>query len=272
MLEETRRLFNELVWKNGNFMEFYSADYAYLSSDLAGVYGLKAPAKEYERVKFTPATERAGILGQATFLALTAKPAETSPTARGLFVREQFLCQEVPQPPPGVSTNLPALSKEKPMTNRERLAMHLNNESCASCHSLIDPIGFGFERFDAIGRQREKQKLTFRPGRGEKEEAPTTVELALDTSGFIAGIRDSEFSSVPQIGKILANSTQCQECVVKQLFRYASGRHEKPADRVVIRKAFEDFRRSGFQFQELLVSLSRWMIFPSGGRDGVSAH
>jgi hypothetical protein len=60
--------------------------------------------------------------------------------------------------------------------------------------------------------------------------------------------------------------------VVKQLFRYAAGRHETAADRVAIRKAFEEFRRSGFLFQELVISLSRWVIFPPGGDDGGSSH
>lgn len=269
MTEETRRLFSDLVWNSGNFTEFFSAGHSFLSSDLAALYGVAPPAKEYAKVAFADSTERSGILGQATFLALTSKPADTSPTARGLFVREQFLCQEVPQPPPGVSTNLPPLLKEKPQTNRERLAVHLNNESCASCHQLIDPIGFGFEKFDAIGQRREKHTLVFRSGRGEKEAPPQKVELALDTTGSVAGLKDSAFSSPRELGKILASSTQCQECVVKQVFRYAAGRHENAADRVVIRKAFEDFRRSGFLFQDLLVALSRWMIFPPGGNDGI---
>lgn len=267
MSEETRRLFSGLAWSNRNFMEFYSADYSFLSSDLATLYGLAAPRTDYERVTLPASTERSGILGQATFLALTSNPIETSPTARGLFVREQFLCQEVPQPPPGVNANLPPLSKAKPMTNRERLAVHLNNESCASCHSLIDPIGVGFEKFDAVGQRREKQKLTINPARGEKGETPFTVELPLDTSGNVAGIPGSAFSSPRELGKILAASAQCQECVVKQLFRYAAGRHETAADRLVIREAFEDFKRSGFQFQEALVSLTRGMIF-----DGVRSH
>jgi hypothetical protein len=269
MLEETRRLFAETAWTKRNFMEFFAADYGFLTADLATLYAVPAPAKDFGRVSFPPASERAGILGQATFLALTSKPSETSPTARGLFVREQFLCQEVPQPPPGVSTNLPALSKEKPLTNRERLAIHLNNESCSSCHALIDPIGFGFEKFDAIGQRREKQSITFRAARGERDQPPVTVQLDLDTAGSVAGLQDSAFASPRDLGRILAASTQCQECVVKQLFRYASGRHETAADRVAIRKAYEDFRKSGFLFQDLLVALSRWVVFPPGGNDGI---
>jgi Protein of unknown function (DUF1587)./Protein of unknown function (DUF1592)./Protein of unknown function (DUF1595)./Protein of unknown function (DUF1588)./Protein of unknown function (DUF1585). len=264
MAEETRRLFSHLVWNDQNFMEFYSADYGFLSSDLAALYGVNRPSQEFEKVTFPAATERAGVLGQATFLTLTSKPAETSPTARGLFIRERFLCQDVPQPPPGVNANLPPLAREKPRTNRERLGIHLSNASCASCHTLIDPIGFGFEKFDAIGQRREKQKLVFQAARGEKETEPLIVELDLDTSGYVAGIPDSAFSSPRELGKILAGNAQCQECVAKQLFRYMAGRHETPADRVLIRKAFERFRSSGFRFQELLVSLSSLLVFPEG--------
>jgi hypothetical protein len=264
MTEETRRLFSDLVWNNGNFMDFYSADYSFVSSSLANLYGVPAPAEEFGKVALPAESERAGIVGQAIFLALTSKPAETSPTSRGLFVREQFLCQEVPQPPPGVSTSLPPVTKEKPMTNRERLSVHLSNESCASCHQLIDPIGYGFEKFDAIGQRREKLKLTIMPGRQERQEKPVVVELPLTTDGEVAGIPNSSFSSPRGIGKILAESTQCQECVVKQLFRYAMGRKEGANDRAIIRQVFDDFRSSGFRFQELMVSLMKRTEFPAG--------
>ena len=101
--------------------------------------------------------------------ALTGKPADTSPTARGLFVREQFLCQHVPDPPPGRTATCRRCRPSKPLTNRERLSMHLQSPICASCHKLIDPIGFGFEKFDAIGGRREKLVLTFRPGRKDRD-------------------------------------------------------------------------------------------------------
>jgi len=264
MTEETRRLIADLVWKNGDFTQFYSADYGFLSSTLANLYNIPAPEKDFDKVTLPPETERSGILGQAVFLALTSKPAETSPTARGLFVREQFLCQEVPQPPPGVSTNLPALTKDKPQTNRDRLGIHLSNESCASCHSLIDPIGFGLEKFDAIGQRREKLKLTFDPPRGEKRGKSVTVELDLNTQGDVAGLKNAKFSSPRELGVILAASTQCQDCVAKQLFRYAMGRRESIADRPALRRIFSDFRDSHFRFQDLIISIVKWTEFAPG--------
>jgi hypothetical protein len=262
MVEETRRLAADLVWNNGNFMTLFSAGYTFVNSDLAALYKVPAPAAEFGRVTLPESTGRAGIIGQALFLAATSKPEETSPTARGLFVREQFLCQEVPPPPPGVNTNLPALGKDAPKTTRERLAIHQVNESCKSCHSLIDPIGFGFERFDAIGQKRETLKVTFFPGHGEKEEKPVTVELPLDSTGFVAGIADSGFTSPRELGRVLEANPQCQECVVKQLFRYASGRRETIDDRRILDRATRDFRDSGYQFQNLMVSLLKYSLFP----------
>ncbi len=255
MAEETRRLVAHLSWTNQNFMEFYTAKYAFVSSDLATLYGLPAPAEEFGLVRFPANSDRSGVLGQATFLTLTSKPEETSPTERGLFVREHFLCQKIPSPPPSVSATLPPLSEDKPMTNRQRLDIHVSNESCASCHRLIDPIGFGFEKFDAIGRKREKLQLTFFPQRAERERKPSKAELELDTRGKVSGIAGSDFSSPNELGKVLAQSAECQRCVVKQVFRYALGRMETPADRPVIESVFEDFARSQFRFQELIISL-----------------
>jgi hypothetical protein len=257
MMEESRRLADHLIWNRGNFMEFFSAGYSFLNAALARLYGVPEPAEEYDRTPLPASTGRAGILGQATFLTLTSKPGDTSPTARGLFIREQFLCQEVPQPPPGVNSNLPPVTKERPMTNRERLAVHLANDSCASCHRLIDPIGLGLEKYDAIGRHRPVIKLTVNPPRAEKNEKPVTFELPIDTAGEVLGVPDSAFTTPRELGRVLAGSEQCQRCVVKQLFRYANGRHEEPGDDAAIDAAYARFRDSGFQFRELMAALAR---------------
>ena len=256
MTEETRLLVADAVWNDRDFMTIFKSDYGFINSDLANLYKFPAPPNEFQRVTFPADTDRAGLLGQATFLALTSKPADTSPTARGLFVREQFLCQHVPDPPPGTNSNLPPVSPSKPQTNRDRLSMHLQSSVCASCHKLIDPIGFGLEKFDAIGRHREKLTLTFRPGRKEKQTEPTKAELPLDTSGEIAGIPNSGFHSPKELGRVLSESPECQQCVVKQVFRFAFGRPETAADRPVIEAAFDRFRNSQFRFKELMVAMA----------------
>ena len=253
MTEEARLFVSELVWNDRNFMELFTAPYGYVNGELASIYGVPAPAQEFQKVTFPTASERAGILGQALFLASTAKPDESSPTARGLFVREQFLCQHVPDPPAGVNTNLPPFSAERPETNRERLSAHVTNPGCASCHSLIDPIGFGFEKFDAVGARRDK--FEFRtPERGKKVGVKAWT-LEIDSTGFVAGVAKSAFASPSALGAVLGESAQCQECLVKQYFRYTFGRLETAADRPVIRQLTEDFRRSQYRFKTLIASM-----------------
>lgn len=252
MVEETRRLFNHLVWNDQNFMEFFTADYTFVNADLARLYGLPEPTEEYARVPYPSGSGRAGVLGHGSFLVVTSNPSETSPTSRGLFVRTQFLGHEVPAPPPGVNTSLPELTPEAPLTNRQRLAIHLNSESCASCHRLIDPIGLGFEQYNPIGVFEEKMLL--RTG-GRRGSPTTTIELPLDTSAHVQGLANSAFSTPKELGRILAGSTACQNGLVKQMFRYAFGREETEGDRPVIDAALVKFRDSGFRFQELLVAI-----------------
>lgn len=298
MTEEARTFVSDLVWNDHDFMTLFTADYGHVSQELAPIYGVTAPAKDFDRVPFPADSQRAGLLGEGLFLALTAKPDESSPTARGLFVREQFLCQHVPDPPPGVNTNLPAVTEANPQTNRDRMTEHATNPSCASCHKLIDPIGFGLEKFDAVGARREKLILQFRgaaranaavaatpakdgilakdaiipakdatpPKEGKGRFATRTVNLDLDTAGDVAGLPDSQFSSPAELGAVLAKSAQCQECMVKQYFRYTAGRLETAADRPILRKAFDDFRHSQFRFKELIVSLILQREFP--GQEG----
>ncbi len=257
MVEETRRLFNHLVWEDQNFMEFYTADYTFLSAELARIYGLPAPSDEFARVSYPAESGRSGVLGHGSFLVATSKPSETSPTERGLFVRNHFLGHEVPAPPPGVNTVLPEITEDMPMTARERLKLHLNSESCSSCHRLIDPIGLGFEQYDAIGVFHETAPIQSSGGRpyAEASQAVAANELEIDTTGYIQGIDHSQFSTPKELGQILAAQEASQKCVVKQLFRYAFGRQETENDQPVIDSLLQRFRESGFRFRELMIAI-----------------
>lgn len=250
MTEESRRLVADLVWNDRDFRDFFRADYAFVNSDLATLYGLPAPPSEFAKVQFPADSERSGVLGQAAFLAMTSKPGETSPTVRGLFVRDQLLCQKVPDPPPGVNATLPPVTVAKPMTNRQRLQEHMINRSCSGCHVLIDPIGFGFERFDAIGQYQKKQKVMVMPP--DRRMRPTRLEIEIDPSASVNGIPNSNFTSPKELGRILADSPICQECMAKQLFRYAFGRGETAADQPLIKAGVEAFRNSGFHWKDLM--------------------
>ena len=260
MAEETRTLLHHLVWNDLNFMDALTADYGFLTSELAEVYDVPAPKDQFELVKFPAETRRAGILGQGTFLASTAGPTDTSPTARGIFIRERLLCQHVPPPPPGVITTLPdPLVDEKPKGRRQLMVEHVENPTCASCHRLMDPIGFGFEHFDAIGRYREKELIPVAGrrggGGGGGRGGPPPIPLDIDAQGEIAGLPNSNFSGAKELGAILAKSETCQECVVRQMFRYSYGRLETSADEKTIDQLFERFKASGFRFKSLLVAL-----------------
>src|SRR5437879_2519125 len=146
------------------------------------------------------------------------------------------------------------------MTTRERLAIHLANPTCASCHTLVDSIGFGLEKFDAVGKFREKQQITIYPTFDEtktrKKTKPTEYRLDIEALGTVRGLQDSEFRSPRELGRLLAREPVCQKCIVKQLFRYANGRPEEPEDQPAIDQAYERFRSSQFHFKELIIAIA----------------
>jgi hypothetical protein len=175
----------------------------------------------------------------------------------------------VPPPPAGVSTVLPPPTDDQPMTNRQRLSAHLSNATCAACHGLIDPIGFGLEHFDAIGRYREQHVVTIFPTFDEMvhrtKTKPTEHRLPLDVTAYVRGIPNSEFATPRALGEILANDPACQKCVVKQMFRYALGRPETAADQPVIDQILREFQDSKFRFKRLIIAIISSQPFLGGG-------
>ncbi len=153
MAEETRRLLQHLVWERPNFMEAFTADYSFVSSDLATLY---KRARARGAVRDGAVSRRAPIApacsGRRRSWPRRPGRPRPRPPARGIFIREQLLCQHVPPPPPGVNTTLPEpTSPDNARTRRQLMIAHVENPTCASCHRLMDPIGFGLENFDAIG-------------------------------------------------------------------------------------------------------------------------
>ncbi len=262
MTEETRRTIADVVWNDRNFFEIFTTTHGFLNPDLAALYGMPAPVEEFSKAAYPADSGRAGIVSQAMFLSQTSKPGETSPTVRGFFVRDRFLCQQVPDPPPGTNSSLPPLSPDRALTSRQRLSEHVSNPVCAGCHQLMDPIGFGLEGFDAIGRKRNKESITFFPTRESRNQKASTVDLPLDTSGNISGMPNGKFSGPVELGRILANSKDCQECVVKQLFRYANGRREGPEDREFLARIYTQFAASQFRFKELMIWIAEDLSSP----------
>jgi hypothetical protein len=142
----------------------------------------------------------------------------------------------------------------------------------------MDGVGFGLEKFDAVGAKREQLVLEFRDKKDDDDEgvhaAKRTVNLPLNTQAYVAGIPNSEFTSPLQLGAVLAKSAQCQECVVKQYFRFQAGRTDAAEDRALLRMVTENFRDSGFRFKQLILSLVVLREFPGteSGRQQVSTN
>ena len=193
MKEETLRFFADFLVNGRPITELLTADYTFIDARLARFYGLPAPSGEgFQRIQL-PSDRRAGLLGQAGILTVTSYPNRTSPVLRGKFILDKILGTPPPPPPP----NIPSLAEHstggQPQTLRGRLELHRSNPSCASCHSLIDPLGFALENYDALGRRRETDggqpiDSSGRLVTGEAVNSPVTL------SSVLATVRHDEFT------------------------------------------------------------------------------
>jgi hypothetical protein len=191
---------------------------------------------DWQKVDLDP-TQRSGLLTQSAFLA-THGHEGSAPIFRGIAVREQLICVDLPPPPPGADNMFPPPSPTK--TTRERLVMHRVNPECASCHDLMDSLGYGFESFDDIGRYRT-----------------TENGVPIDDTGKILGTDDADgpFKGPVELGRRLAKSKQVQQCLTTQWFRYALGRAETPLDKCTMDLVFKRFQDSDFRIPDLLLAL-----------------
>ena len=182
-------------------------------------------------------TSRAGLLMQPAFLAAHASADQTSIVLRGNFVRSQMLCDPPPPPPPNADVQAPELGSDS--TLRERFAAHEADPACAGCHLLMDPIGFGFEGYDAIGRFRAME--AGRP---------------VDVSGEIVGTRDADgkFNGAQELSGRLAASEQVRDCLARQWFTFAFGRSGDTADACAFQAAYDAYSQSGYDVKQLLLA------------------
>ncbi len=223
---------------DGRFETLLTSPRSMINAPLAKLYGAAAPAGTgYSLVDLDPA-RRSGLLTLSGILSLTAADDSTSPVRRGKFVLDQLLCQSPPPPPPNVDTTFP--TPVPGQTMRERFATHTSNASCAACHLFIDPIGFGFEHYDALGKWRDLD--------GGK---------AVDSSGEIKNTRDinGPFDGAVELGHKLVASDQAHECMVKQWFAYAQGRSADDGDQASLKAVLAGFKASDSNLRELIVSL-----------------
>lgn len=239
MRSEVELVVDDLVFRrDADVRELFSAPRSFVNAELAALYGIDAPGASsvaFVPVEFDASSPRAGVLTTGAFLAMNAHPTETSPTLRGKFVRERVLCQTVPPPPDNVNLDL-SDPTSAPRTLRERLEQHRENPECAACHADMDPPGMLFEHFDSVGVWREEE-----PG------GP------VDSSGDLDG---TPLDDARDLAIVLAEDPRVPACMVKQLFRHASGRLEVASEARALRSLTEHFEASGYRFRELLLALA----------------
>lgn len=239
MRQETLLLLEAAAWEGGDFRDVFDADFTFVDAALAKLYDIpNPPSTGFARVAWPSGQPRSGVLTQAAFLSLMAHPVTTSPTFRGKFVRERLLCEPVSAPPNNVVTMLPDVAPDQgEMTQRERLSAHVQNASCSGCHRLMDPIGFAFESFDAIGQFREQE-----------------AGKPIDASGFLDDV--GSYQDARGLGSLLRNDPRVTRCLVRTLFRAGTGHVEELGETAPLLEVEADFARSGYRMHDLLVELS----------------
>jgi hypothetical protein len=223
---ETGAFAEEVIRRgDGRLQTLLTAPWTVGDAALAQHYGAAAPVDG--KIELDP-TERAGLLTSAGFLASKSHAAENSWVHRGKFVRENLLCEHLPPPPPGVEAN------EANDPGR------LENPDCSSCHLLMDPIGVGFENYDAIG--------AFRLVDGEG--------AAIDAAGEVSGYPDiGTFTGVVELAQGLAAEPVVHDCFAVQWLRYAGRREETAADECTIERLQAVFADSDQDVRELVVAV-----------------
>lgn len=237
MVEEARLFFESIVRENRSVVDFVDSDYTFLNGTLAALYGLEktVTGPEMRKVKLEDAN-RGGILGMPGILASTSFPNRTSPVKRGVWVLEQVLGEHVPPPPP----NVPPLEKQdkqavENLTLRQRTELHRTNAVCANCHKILDPIGFGLENFDAIGRWRNQDD----------------TGGAIDAAGELPG--EKRFSSPRELKAIIAaRKDELAQNLTRKLLAYALCRQLEGYDEIVVDQLMEVIAKDGYRMQTLI--------------------
>jgi hypothetical protein len=239
MKKETSALIERVVFETQKpWRDLLRAEDTFVDAGLARHYGLPAGATGWTRYPAGPDARR-GLLSHATFLSNGAKAGDTSPTMRGIAIRELLMCDEIPPPPPGVDSDTPPAGMAASDCKEDRYNVHRAG-GCASCHALIDPIGFGLERYDHQGRYRTSE--------------PGNAACAIRGQGAVDGI--GNFSGPAQLSDLLLTSGKLESCLQKQLYRFAVGRTALDAnDKAFLARMAEllGAGRTDFRLDELLL-------------------
>jgi hypothetical protein len=236
--QETERFFASVVDEDRSVLELLSADYTYLNERLAKHYGIPhIQGSHFRRVNLGPQRQRGGLLRHGSILSVTSYANRTSPVIRGNWILANILGTPTPPPPADIPALEDAVVAES-LPMRERLAVHRADRSCATCHNLMDPIGFSLEQFDAVGRWR-----TF------EGDAP------VDASGGLPDGR--KFSGIDALERgLLERPELFARTVTEKLLTYALGRgleaHDAPAVRRIVRQAAE----TNYRLSDLILGIA----------------
>jgi mono/diheme cytochrome c family protein len=231
---ETELLFASIVHEDRNVFDLLTADYTFINERLARHYGI--PDIYGSRFRRVPVADEArrGLLGQGSILALTSHAERTSPVVRGKWILENILGMPVPPPPPDVPPLKANQEGEKPRTMREQMAEHRANAVCASCHKIMDPVGFALENFDAVGAWRSQDA-------GQRIDASGELADGTKVDG-IAGLRKALVSRPDVFAGTLT----------EKLLTYALGRGLDYRDMPAVRAIVRDGARHDYRFSSIL--------------------
>jgi hypothetical protein len=241
---ETELLFESVMREDRNIVDLLTANYTFVNERLAKHYGIpNVYGGHFRRVTFAPEMDyRRGLLGQGSFLSLTwQQNFRTSPVKRGAWVMENVLGTPPPEPPPNVPPLEDSVAgSEKIMTLREQMTIHRKNEPCASCHKLMDPIGFALENFDADAAWRTKQ------GGDGGVLLDTTAELWDGTK--VTGVADLRKA-------LLRYSPQFVRMMTEKMMTYALGRGTEYYDMPVIRSIARNAEKNNNRFSSIMMGI-----------------
>ncbi len=234
--QETLTFFAGVMRGDQSVLRLIDADYTYLNEELAryyGIAGVKGP--EFRKVSLQ-GTPRAGLLTQASILAVTSNPTRTSPVKRGKWILDNLLATPPPPAPPGV----PELKEKGELagTLRQRLEQHRADPACASCHKLMDPLGFALENFDAVGQYRTHDD-------GEP----------IDASGELPGGKVVKGAAALQAVLVAHNRQQFVDCLAEKMLTYALGRGLEYYDKCAVDKIVDGMQQGELRFSTLLIEI-----------------
>lgn len=241
MTEETQRLFAAIMREDLSVIRLLDADFTYLNDRLAAHYGIDGIKGSYFRRVDLPAdSQRRGLLGHASILTLTSVTNRTSPVIRGSWILETLLGSAAPVPPPNVETTLEGDDGgEIAATVRARLEAHRAAPTCASCHAIMDPIGFSLENFDLIGAWRDSDE-------GMQIDTRATLADGTPIDGP-AELRQA----------LLTRSDAFVTTMTEKLLTYALGRGVDYADAPTVRAIVRDAAQSDYRFSALVQGIVR---------------